>query len=232
MSSDIPIQEDQTSTGPNRKIIPTTPGFWYSNIDEDDLLANLSQDCESIVPFRKTTPSTLKKRPHLFKPFPKHYARRRTSIFNYWSALVNFDLLEESCAWILSPSFLPNKSVKAPPSSQNFKHSVINLPGSNVTFVRGISNPESSKSSPTQQDSDVESIVCASSEEVDRCEADDDQDEIETIDSYGKDVAKLFQSKDNPIIGKVDASLFSPNCKKTIPQNLIAIVEDCGITLS
>lgn len=87
-----------------------------------------------------------------------------------------------------------------------------------MTFVRGIPISAPSSSSPIQQDCDNDSIVSASSEEVDRCEAEEAQAKPYYVDPFGKDIVKLFQLEDSPIIGKIEASLFSSKCNKTVPK--------------
>lgn len=66
-------------------------------------------------------------------------------------------------------------------------------------------------------DAEVESIVSASSDEIEHCGTEEHQVKMANCESYGKDIAKLFQTGSPLIKNKVDASWFSPLYKKIVP---------------
>lgn len=97
--------------------------------------------------------------------------------------------------------------------------------------MQGISNSTPSNSSLNQQEPDGESVVSASSEELDCSEADEVQEETELTENFGEDFINLFQAEDKPEVGRSGAFCFSPCNKEDIPQILISKVKACDISL-
>lgn len=109
------------------------------------------------------------KRSRLLKPFPRHFARKQTSFINSWSAIVNPDLLESCYIRVQLPRVKETRSEHALSISNKFHQSDFKIPDSNIHFVRGTPINNDIKSPANQQDSDNESVVSVSSEEID-CE--------------------------------------------------------------
>lgn len=148
----------------------------------------------------------------------------KTSFLNSWSALSNSDLLEESCVRAQIPEKLSSRSVKPPLSTQLPQQSIVLLPGSNTQFLRGTSSPSRPSSKPLE--SDEESMISASSEELDFDEIEEFQKEIVDDESFIEEICNLFRPNDKEVNSVEEADVFSPIQIKDIPQHLRAIIED------
>lgn len=97
---------------------------------------------------RKLFSSASKRRAYLLKPYPKHFAKKRTSFLNSWSIIANPDLLEAYCIKFQLPGFISSKSDPPTSNCSSLNHSKFRTPGSNINFVQGLpSINQSTKSS-------------------------------------------------------------------------------------
>lgn len=110
--------------------------------------------------------------------------------------------------------------------SHKFQHTAFSISDFEVHFVRGI--PCSSASTPQYKkyDSDIDSKVSLSSEDIQVS-----KEESDLIDSFNKDLCKLFQLEEDAISTKPSISRIPPLNKSVIPSHLPAIVDACGIVL-
>lgn len=129
----------------------------------------------------------------LFKPFRKQFSRKRTSFNNSWTKITNPDLLEEGCVKLQVPGIVQNKSVISSSSLNHINHSSGSSQAHHVSLVRGTRIP---------LDSEEESVVSVSSEDLER----DEDDEIKTSEEFHEDMNKalglLFQPEKEIIPSK------------------------------
>lgn len=132
---------------------------------------------------------------------------------------MNSDLLEESCAQIQAHG-LPNRSINSYSHNCLFTHSDFIIPGSNIHFVQGIPNNLPNTCRTRKQDSDGESIVSASSEELEHSNPEEAQNIEEPSDEFGIDLCHLFNPEVSRKVGKTEEFSCHSLDQKAIPQNL------------
>lgn len=180
---------------------------------------------------RKLFSSASKRRAHLLKPYPKHFARERTSFLNSWSIIANLDLLEAYCIKFQLLGLFPSRSDPPTFNCSSFNHSEFRILGSNINFVRGLLSINQVTKSSRPIDSNEESVISASSEEIEEFEGDENQGKGDSSEDYGKDLGQLFQEDNIQVTDISKVASLKPIDKEVIPQNLKSFLGDCSIIL-
>ena len=166
--------------------------------------------------------------PTVVKDLQKFYIKGRSSFQNAWTALLNFDLLEESCVEIQTFGLECKRSENKTHISSNFNLSPIKISDSNINLVRGTLHSASNITNSGEEKLDDEvSIIGTSTEELEPFnleERDDAYFKANNLDdALGLDLPKLFLTPEPKVCIKELAESF--------PAELVPFIAACGIDL-